>query len=222
MRRFLGAVTAVGALCVVGVATGPVAAQAPGLPVVNAGVSKGLKLGGMVVFPNDAAGGGTAFMVAGTMGFRRVAFGGFVSSQNVSGLQDRPYAGGGNVVVKVAGGPLVPVSINLMGGFAYSELALTPQRGRAWRVPVGLGIAWTIPRPVVALKPWIAPRLDYRRNSGGGLGSAVLTATDFGLSGGVAFGFLNGLGIDVAFDRIFNDFAQKPSTVGMGLSYSFK
>lgn len=218
MRRFQRAISAVGALWA---ATAPVQAQAPGLPVVNAGVSKGLTLGGMVGFPNDAAGGGTAFMMTGMIGFRRVALGGFVSSQKISGLPDRSYAGGGNVVVKVAGGPLVPISINLMGGFAYSEVALTP-RLKAWHVPVGLGIAWTIPRPVVALKPWIAPRLDYRRNSGGGLGSVVSAATDFGLSGGVTFGFLNGLGIDVAFDRIFSDVAPKPTTLGVGLSYSLK
>ena len=203
----------------------PAMAQAPGLPVVNAGVARGLTLAGMLGFPNGGAGDGTGYAASLAAGFRRVALVGFVSGVKNGAFKDH-YAAGGNLVIKVAGGPLVPIAINLQGGLAYSrpKLAGFSERHTEWRVPLGLGISWTIPRPVVALKPWIAPRLDHLRltvPATTGAARSTGTATKFGLSGGINFGFLNGLGIDVAVDRLFAT-GSKPTTVGVGLSYTFK
>jgi hypothetical protein len=187
----------------------------------------------MAGFGNLAAGSGTAVALTATAGFRRFAVAGFVSRLGGSNLDDGAFAaGGGNLTLKLAGGPLVPFAINLQAGIGHSNPSYPGSVGHeTWRAPVGLGISWTIPRPVVALKPWIAPRADFSRVTGPDPladplpGSPVPTITttsaDFGLSGGINFGFLNGLGIDLAFDRLFSQGA-KPSTVGVGLSYTFK
>lgn len=205
-------------------------AQAPGLPVINSGSTRGFTIGGMAGFGNRGAGSGAAFGLNGTYGFRRVAVGGFVSGLSGSTVADATFfSGGATLAVKVAGGPLVPVAVNLHTGAAYSAPGLTligggVQTRKTWHVPLGLGLSWTIAQPVVAIKPWIAPRADWRRVSTTvGQQSSSGSETDFGLSGGVNFGFLNGLGIDVAFDRVFAaGTGSKPTILGVGLSYSLK
>jgi hypothetical protein len=54
-------------LLVLGLA-GHAMAQNPGLPVINSGIGTGLTLSGDVGFPNDVAGGGTAFGATGKVG----------------------------------------------------------------------------------------------------------------------------------------------------------
>jgi hypothetical protein len=210
------------------------AAQAPGLPVLNQGAPRGFTLVTLAGFGNDAAGSGTALALFGTVGFRRVAVGGFVSGLGHSTVDDGTIlAGGGHLTVKLAGGPLVPIAINLQMGAGYHAVGADPaSRRTTWRAPIGLGIAWTIPQPVVALKPWIAPRLDVQRTSfpdpladpvaGGSVPRTSSTDVEFGLSGGLNLGFLNGFAIDLAVDRVFQGTESQPTTVGVGVSFTFK
>jgi hypothetical protein len=217
-----------GAVALIVVTAVSAVAQAPGLPVINSGPARGFTLAGMAGFGNDGAGSGTAVGASGAYGMRRFAVGGFVSTVSGSTAADGAYqAAGATLAVKVLGGPLVPISLNLHTGVGYSAPRYSPTGGsgaiknKTWQVPVSLGIAWVFPQPVVALKPWLAPRADVVRVSGSGAGSR--TDTNFALSGGVNFGFLNGLGIDVAFDRVFSSgLGSKPLILGLGLSYSFK
>lgn len=219
-----------GAVALIVVTAGPAVAQAPGLPVINSGPSRGFTLAGMAGFGNDGAGSGTAVAVSGAVGMRRLAVGGFVSTvSGVTGAGGSYQAAGATLGVKVLGGPLVPISLNLHTGVGYSapEFALpggaSPFKQKTWHVPVGLGISWVFPQPVVALKPWLAPRADVVRVSGYPSGPESRTDTNFALSGGVNLGFLNGLGIDIAFDRVFSGgVGPEPLIVGLGLSYSFK
>lgn len=185
---------------------------------MNAGFSRGFAVASMVGFNNESAGDGTGFVLAGTAGFRRVAVGAFVSGWSGSAFgPETVVARGATATVKLAGGPLVPVGVTLLTGAGY----YSPNSGAThWRVPVGLGISWTIPQPVVALKFWVSPRLDYSRIR---TTAQTATATEFGLSGGVNLGFLNGFGLDVAVDRLFTQgFGAKPASVGLGVSYHFK
>lgn len=206
-------------------AGGRLAAQAPALPVVNAGFPRGFTLSSMIGFANG--GDGTGLGVSGLLGFRRFAIGGFVSQ--VSGSDwDKYQAAGGSVTAKILGGPLVPVSVNLQAGVGYYRTH-SPDEQANWHIPVGLGISWTIPRPVVAIKPWIAPRLDHTRISlaadpqSAATSSVTETNTDFGLSGGISFGLINGLGIDLAVDRVFaSGVSPKPTIFGLGLHYTIR
>jgi hypothetical protein len=209
-------------------APGALAAQAPGLPVMNSGATRGVTVAALVGFPNDAAGGGTALQAGVTLGARRVAVGGFLARiGSPDGSADDVYSGGAAVTLKVLGGPLVPVAVNLQAGAAYAAqpIGTGGDKAKTWRVPVGLGISWTIPQPVVAIKPWIAPRLDYSRTDlpSGSLALGEGSRTDFGLSGGISFGFLNGLALDLAVDRVFRDgVGAKPLTFGAGVSFTFR
>ncbi len=197
----------------------PLAGQAPAVPIMNAGFSRGFALASMVGFNNESGGDGTGYLLSGTAGFRRVALGAFVSGWSGSALgTETVVARGASIAVKLAGGPLVPIGVTLLTGAGY--YAPSSSGATNWRVPVGLGIAWTIPQPVVALKFWVSPRLDYSRFRAA---SQTRTATEFGLSGGVNLGFLNGLGLDLAVDRLFTQGqGAKPTSVGLGASYHFK
>lgn len=207
-----------------GAGVAPALAQTPGVPVMNGALVRGLSLAGMAGFGvGDSE--GTGIGVAGTIGMRRIAISGMVS--RVSGSGDEYYGAGGALTIKLAGGPLVPLSLNLQAGAAYSEPGGSAAGFEVLHVPVGLGISWIIPQPVVALKPWLAPRVDLNRVSGPGPlpvpGGPRLseTSTNFGLSGGLTLGFLNGMAIDLAFDRVFAD-GVSPTTLGVGLSWNFR
>jgi hypothetical protein len=110
--------------------------------------------------------------------------------------------------------------VTLQGGIGYSkpDTGLLPGNDTELRFPVGLGIALTIPNPALAIRPWIAPRLDIVRSSGGGLSN---TETNFGLGGGLELNLLNGFGLHAAYDRVFTD-GGDPSVFGLGAHYGFR
>jgi len=227
---------ALGAMLIL--AAPPLAGQAPGVPVKNAGVARGVTLSTMAGIPNEAAGGGTAIAVGAGFGARRVAVAALASLYSGSDFADGTFGGvGGSLTYRVLGGPLIPLTLNFQAGAAY----YSPSGGSSsydartthWHIPVGLGLALAIAKPVVAIKPWVAPRVDYTRIRapdpladpvpGGPIPMATTTATDFAGSAGVSFGFLNGLGIDLAVDRVFADGpGGKPLTFGIGLTYTLK
>jgi hypothetical protein len=195
---------------------------------MNAGVARGVSIGAMAGFPNSAAGDGPWLVGSLSYGARRVAIEGFASwLAGGADAETSRVAGGGAITVKMLGGPLVPIAVNLQAGVGYWQTAsgISGDPIKNWHVPVGLGISWTVPRPAVAIKPWIAPRLDYARVDvpAGSLALVDDSATNFGLSGGLSFGFLNGLSLDLALDRVFaSGLIQKPTTLGAGVSFTFK
>jgi len=110
--------------------------------------------------------------------------------------------------------------VTLQGGIGYSkpDLGILPGDETELRFPIGLGLALTIPNPVLAIRPWIAPRVDVVKLSGGGLSN---TETNFGLGGGVELNLLNGFGLHAAYDRVFLD-GGDPSVFGLGAHYAFR
>jgi hypothetical protein len=200
----------------------PARAQNPGLPVYNIGVPRGIGIYGDVAFPNDAAGGGTAYGVTGRAGFGLFGATATLSSLNPDGPGGSDVSVGGTLDYRLLGGPLVPLSVTLQGGVSYAK----PDEGispggdvTAYRFPVGVGFALVIPNPVLAIHPWLAPRVDiaYRKS-----GSTSNTDTNFGLSGGLELNFLNGFGLQAAYDRVFVKDVPDGSTFGIGAHYSFR
>jgi hypothetical protein len=199
----------------------PAAAQVPGLPVYNQGVPRGIGLYGDIGFPNDEAGGGTAYGVTGRAGFGFVGVTAMVSTYNPDGPVDSYTSFGATGNLRVFGGPLVPLSVTLQAGAGYSKI----EDAKDYRFPVGLGFALTIPNPVLAIRPWLAPRLDIARIEIEGTGGApdiYDTQTHFGLSGGIELNLLNGLGLHAAYDRVFDNSSSDPSVFGIGAHYSFR
>ncbi len=143
-----------------------------------------------------------------------------VSTFDPEGNGENDVSLGATLNYRVIGGPLVPLSVTLQGGIGYSkpDLTILPDDETELRFPVGLGFALTIPNPALAIRPWIAPRVDVVKVSGGGVSE---TETNFGLGGGVEFNLLNGFGLHAAYDRLFLD-GGDPSVFGVGAHYAFR
>jgi len=191
-------------------------AQVTGLPVHNGGLTSGLTVGATVGFPDADYGKGTAFGARGALGLGPFGVSAVISRWNPKGPGDASSAVGGYLNLKVFGGPLIPLSVTLQGGAEY-----TSNNGvKVVHAPVGLGIALKIPNPALAIKPWLAPRLDIVKVSGTTLNNN--TETNFGVSGGVDFSLLGGIGFGVAYDRTFVGGGLNPSVFSAGVNYSIK
>jgi hypothetical protein len=220
MRHSLGKAAGIALLLAMG-ALRPVAAQVRGIPVYNSGVPRGIAIYGDIGFSNEDAGKGTALAVSGRAGFGALGVTAILSTFNPDGPGGSDASVGATLNYKLFGGPLVPLSVTLQGGIGYAK----PDTGilpggdvTELHFPVGVGFALTIPNPVLAIHPWIAPRLDILRTSASG---ASNTDTHFGLGGGIELNLLNGFGLQAAYDRVFTD-AGDPSVFGLGAHYAFR
>jgi hypothetical protein len=192
-----------------------VRAQVTGLPVRNSGVTSGLTIGGEIGFPDADYGKGTAYGARGALGLGPFGISAVVSRWDPKGPAGSQTGLGGYLNLKVFGGPLIPLSVTLQGGAEYlkrSGVTLV-------HAPIGLGIALKIPNPALAIKPWIAPRLDVTHVSGSVPSN---TETNFGISGGVDLSLLGGLGFSAAYDRVWAGHGLNPSVFSVGVSYTLK
>ncbi len=197
-------------------AMAPATAQVTGLPVHNSGISSGLSIGGEIGFPNAEYGKGTAYGGRAAIGLGPFGVSAVVSSYNPSGPGASQTGLGGYINLKVFGGPLIPLSVTLQGGAEYVK----NNGAKLVHAPIGLGIALKIPNPALAIKPWIAPRIDVSRASGTGL--PTKTTTKFAISGGLEFSLLGGLGFGVAYDRLSPGGGLHPSVFSAGVNYTLK
>ena len=200
----------------------PLLAQNPGLPVYNLGVPRGIGLYGDLGFPNDAAGKGTAYGATARAGFGDIGVTATLSALNPKGPAGSDLSVGGTLNYRLLGGPLVPLSVTLQAGVSYAkpgEGLLPSNEVTAYHFPIGIGFALVIPNPVLAIRPWLAPRVDIATTKVGGTSS---TDTNFGLSGGLEFNLLNGFGIQAAYDRVFAKDVADPGTFGVGAHYTFR
>ncbi len=220
-QRVLGVVVALGLIAAVAT-TG--AAQVLGLPVYNSGIPTGIGLYGNVGFANTDAGVSTVFGAMGRLGLGPLGVTATIARINVRNSDENPIGVGATINYKILGGPLIPLSATLQAGVGTEKFAGI----RRTSFPIGLGLALTIPNPVLAIKPWLAPRIDIQHTSvpsvttpAGFFPGASNTDTHFGISGGVEFNLLSGLGFDADYDWVKAG-ALRPSTFGLGLHYSFR
>jgi hypothetical protein len=200
---------------------GAAEAQVRGIPVYNSGIPSGIAIYGDVGFPDQQAGKGTAFAVSGRAGFGPFGATAILATFNPDGPGDNSVSVGATLNYKLFGGPLIPLSVTLQGGIGYAkqpDVGILPNDLSQLHFPVGLGFALTIPNPVLAIRPWIAPRVDIVKFSGGGFSN---TDTNFGLGGGLELNLLNGFGVHAAYDRVFLD-GGDPSVFGLGAHYAFR
>lgn len=206
---------------------GGLVAQVAGLPVRNAGVGTGIGLAADVGFPNATAGKGVAAGLTGAIGLGPLGVTGSVATWNPKGPGGSITSVGATGNLKIIGGPLIPVSVTLQAGAArFTQDANTvegdPFATKQWHFPLGVGIALTIPNPVFSIKPWVAPRLDVTRitqSDGGTATTDTNTDADFGVSGGVDLGFLNGLTVRAMYDRVSRGSGVNVSTISIGLGF---
>jgi hypothetical protein len=189
---------------------GGLVAQVAGLPVRNAGIGTGIGIAGDIGIPNAAAGKGVAVGATGVLGLGPLGVSATVAHWSP---KDSPRGAinsfGGTANLKIFGGPLIPISVTAQAGIAHYKQSGPPDVGgvSATHIPLGLGLALTIPNPVFSIKPWVAPRVDFNRTKttpGFILGGVTTTSTDtnFGISGGIDLGFLSGLLVRTMYDRV--------------------
>lgn len=222
MKLCAHGVLAVAGLVIGGAAaTKPALAQVHGIPVYNSGIPTGIAIYGDVGFPNSDAGKGRALAVSGRAGFGPFGATAILSTFNPEGPGDSELSVGGTLNYKIFGGPLIPLSVTLQAGIGYSKpegsfLPGVPGDGdeNEFRFPVGVGLALTIPNPALAIRPWIAPRLDIVR-------VASDTETNFGIGAGLELNTLSGFGLHAAYDRVFLDRGDS-GVFGFGAHYAFR
>ncbi len=202
----------------------PAAAQVRGIPVYNSGVATGVAIGAEIGIPNNSSGGGTAFGGSARVGFGRIGVTAMAAESNPGGTGANFLSVGTSLNLKLLGGPLIPPSVTLQGGAGYSKNTLvaepigTTGSRTELRFPIGLGIALSLPNPVLAIKPWLAPRIDVIHVSAQG---ASTTANAFAISGGIEFNLLSGLGLHTGYDWSRRD-GITYGTFGAGLHYGFR
>ena len=229
-ERAHAVVTGAGLLLAIAITPLAATAQVHGIPVYNSGIPTGIGVYADIGFHKASrfrlplvtdAGKGRSLALSGRAGFGPFGATAVLSTFNPQGPGDSELSVGGTLNYKVFGGPLIPLSVTLQGGIGYSkpEAGFLPDEDvNEFRFPVGLGLALTIPNPALAIKPWIAPRLDVVRTSAGGDSN---TESNFGLGGGVELNTLSGFGVHAAYDRVFLD-GSDPSVFGVGAHYTFR
>jgi opacity protein-like surface antigen len=211
-----------------GVASATLAsAQVRGLPLYNSGVPSGIGLAADVGFPNEDAGSGRAFGVTGSAGMGLFGATATIATYNPGGPGDSEMAFGATASYRVFGGPLIPLAVSMQAGVGYMQQENMPSVVKELHVPVGVGFALTIPNPALAIKPWLAPRIDIVRQTvetAEGITPKVSdsdTETSFGLSGGIDFNFINGLGVRAAYDMVTAG-SGSPGVFGFGVNYALR
>ncbi len=214
---------------------GPAGAQMNSIPVMfnpkgGTGFLVALDIGrGM----NTESGKNTALAFRSALGIGPVTIGGAYGIVNpdqggtVGRKSQTQYMG--NFALRVFGGGLLPVSISLQGGVGV--LDNSDLNTKVITVPIGLGIGFSIPTPGFSFDPWIAGRYAFVRNE---VGSQTANQNSLGVSGGLNFNFLMGLGFHVAGDWQKNPLKvvtsgpgtltvaeTKPFVLGIGLNYTF-
>jgi len=183
------------AVLIVGVAalaTTPAAAQWLGMPVWNSPKGgTGITINGDWGKPDSSFGKGNAFGGRASLGLGTLTLTAGVASYKPENATSSITSYGGNAAMRVIGGSLIPVSLNLQVGAARSDSS-SPTRPATTSVTGAAGLAISLPTPGVSIEPYVSPGFRYRRASGTG-------NTNFGYTIGanVSFGMF---GVHAAYD----------------------
>ena len=198
-------------LALVAALTFPVVAtaQVRGLPLVNSGIRNGGSLAADMGFGNDAAGTGTTLGITATTGMGFIGASAAVSRGR--NLDNTVWSQAVSLSFRLVGGAMAPFRVTLQAGAGRWGEGVV----ETVRLPVSLGVAAVIPVPGVAIRPWLAPRIDYQSTT---FENSDLSRTEFGLSGGLEVALLNGITMRTAYDRLFIDGDPGILSVGVGMS----
>lgn len=187
-------------------------AQIAGMPVWNSPKGgTGLTVSGDLGFPDSTGGKGSTYAGRVDVGLQLLTLSATVGVRNPKGPGSNVTEYGGAAAFRVIGGSLLPVAVNLQGGFAgFSQSSVTNTRFTG-----ALGVALSLPTPGLNLEPWVAP--GFRVNHKGASGPLPSsTKTNFGIAGGVNLGLgLIGLHAGVDYEKI--EGGGHTTTFGIGV-----
>lgn len=186
-------------LVLVGLAARGAGAQTPGLPVYGGGVSPGIELGALAGFSQSDSpiGKGVALGATGALAVWRLSIAGTIARFEPSGGADGRWSYGVEGGIKLLGDPLSPLAVYALGGAGAAE-DNDPDVSRVY-LPAGLSFTLTIPTPLLAIKPWVAPRVDILRTRSQGV---TVYDEEFAFSTGVNFTLINGLSLRASYDHV--------------------
>ena len=192
-------------------APGRAAAQIAGMPVWNSPKSgTGFTLAADYGSPDSAGGNGSTYAGRVVFGMSVLTLSAMVGERQPGGSAPNVTEYGGTGALRLIGGSLMPVSMNLQGGYAtYKESGITTTRWTG-----ALGFAIDIPAPGVSVEPWIAPGVRLTH-------VASQSDTQFGVAGGLTIGF-GMLGIHAAMDYENLAAGGHTTTFGIGAQFSIK
>ncbi len=172
--------------------TAPAAAQWLGMPVWNSPKGgTGITINGDWGRPDSTSGKGNAFGGRASLGLGTLTLTAGVASYKPENATSSITSYGGNAAMRVIGGSLIPVSINLQVGAARSDSS-SAARPATTSVIGAAGLAISLPTPGFSIEPYVSPGFRYRHASGTG-------KTNFGYTIGanVSFGMF---GVHAAYD----------------------
>ncbi len=191
-------------------------AQLAGIPVYfNPRGLTGIGVAANLGFPDNNYGGGTAYGVAASIGGGPFMLTAMAGAWKPDSLGSAQASFGADVGYRLFGGGMLPVAVGVQAGYGTIKIAGVTSS----TIPVGVALSFD--PPLVPLKPWIAPRIEFQRLSGGGV---TETATAFRISAGVNYNFLMGLGLHAGVDwgKTPNTFdPATPSTLTWGVGAHF-
>ncbi len=173
--------------------------QLAGMPVWNSPkAGTGLSLAADLGFPDSTGGKGATYAGRVELGVQTLTFGVTAGVRNPKGSAPNVTEYGGTASVRVVGGSLIPVAVNVQGGmsgFKVSGVAST-------RFTAAVGLSIDVPAPSVSIEPWVAP--GVRVNHTGASGAIPSsTNTNFGVAGGFNLGFgMYGLHAALDYEKI--------------------
>jgi hypothetical protein len=186
-------------------------AQIVGMPVWNSPRGgTGLTIAADLGLPDSVRGNGAAYAGRVVLGLSALTLSATVGSRNPEGAGSSVTEYGGTAALRLIGGSLIPISVNLQGGGARStQSGIKYSRGT-----VAMGFAIDVPTPGVSVEPWVAPGLRVNHASG-------QTTTKFGVAGGLTIGF-GMLGIHAAVDYESLSGGGHTRTLGIGAHLAFR
>lgn len=143
------------------------------------------------------------------------AEGRFSFSASLGYISEDPgdYTAGASIGVDLNTGPGPRFSIQ--GGVGWIDFDFFDDTVTFLRFPIGLALKQRIEGESATVIPWVMPRLNLVRASGGGESE---TESDFGASGGVSITMTSGLGFHAALDGLFHE-GESAWELGLGLHY---
>ena len=197
----------------------PAAAQWVGEPVWNSPRGgTGLTISGDYAHPNTDYGKGNTWGGRASLGLGTLTITAGVASwkPDASTAYPTPQSAtsyGGNVAMRLIGGSLLPVAVNLQVGAARTDSA----NGSPAQTGVigAVGISVPLPAPGISIEPYVSPGIRYRN-----YGSAGNT-TEFGYAIGanVSFGTL---GVHLAYDSEHRKSLPSRGVFGVGAHLDIK
>jgi hypothetical protein len=193
----------------------PLVAQWRGEPVWNSPRGgSGLTISGDYAHPGDSAGGGHTWGGRASLGLGTIVITAGVASWKPSGVPKSLTSIGGNVAMRLIGGSLLPVGVNLQVGAAHSD-SIAPGVRASTRVTAAAGISMPLPTPLFSIEPYFSPGLRYTSPQGG------TNTTEFGYAIGANVD-LGLIGVHLAYDHENQKNAPSIGVFGVGAHLNIK